>query len=377
MINLLYIIEGGQHAGGAEQNLLTLIKVMDKTQYKIKICLLKQSDILEDAFKKLDIQFFVLNTAGRWDIFSCVKLAWFMLREKIKIAHSCLYVSNTVGRMAAILTGVPIIIAWEQGQILGQPSARHYKIDGILAKFSDCIVACSKACKEAIIKKEGIPSGKIRVIYNCVDLDKFNALSDSSASRKRLGIGPDEILIGNISSLNNKIKGQEHIIRAMPQIVRAYPKTKLILVGEGRSKSDFVDIIKSLNIEDKVIFTGFRSDISEIANALDLYVCSSNWEGLGISMLEVMSFKKPVIATRVGGIPEVVTEGRTGFLVPPKDADSIAQAVISLLADRERMRQMGEAGYERVKSNFSSEIIIKEIEGLYKELSCKILPEYQ
>lgn len=373
-VNILYIIEGG-FPGGAELNLLTVIREIDKTRYQIRVCLFKPSVILEEELRELGVPVFILNFVIKYDIFSILRLSRFMLQEQIDIVHTSLYVSNTFGRIAAILARVPIIIAWEHGETAKQPS-RHCKINRILARFTNCIIACSKAVKEKIIAIEGIPGYKIRVIYNCVDLDKFNPLVDTSAIKSQLGIKSDEILIGSVGRLD-KVKGQEYLIEAMPQIIKVYPKIKLLLVGKGSLESYLVSTISYLNIKDRVILTGYRRDIPKIMNALDIYICPSLNESLGVSIIEAMSLKKPVIATRVYGIPEVVVENQTGYLIPPKDIDSIVKFVINLLADPEKMRQMGEAGFERVKARFSSGLIIKEIEALYKELLCKIHRKYQ
>lgn len=376
-INLLYIVEGG-HVGGAEQILLTIIKAIDKAQYKVTVCLLRSSDVLEDELKGLGIPVFVLNFAGKWDIVSIFRLAGFMRQEKIDIVHSSLYISNTYGRIAAILARVPIIITWMHGLVssIRVPNRQH-KIDKILARFTDCIVACSEIVKESIIDKESIPAYKIRVVHNCVDLAQFDASFDASMIRRQLGIGMDEILIGNVAALDNEQKGQEYLIKAMPEIIKIYPKAKLLLVGEGPSKTFIVQLADSLNITDKVILTGFRRDIPEIMNALDIYVSPSSCEALSISILEAMASKKPVVATHVGDTPALVIENETGYMVPPKDANSIASVVISMLANREKMRQMGKAGFKRVKARFTSELIIKEIEALYKEFLWKIHPRFQ
>jgi len=373
-VNLLYVIEGGRNFGGAEQVLLTTLGAIDKTQYKIFVCLLIPSAILEEKLRDLGVSFFILDMASKWDIFSVIRLSRFMRKEKIGIVHCLLYASHTFGRIAAILARVPVILAWEEGEIFGQVPIRHIWVDRILSRFTDGIVSCSDAAKEEIIRKEAIPEYKIRVIRNAVDLDKFNTSRDTATIRSQLGIGKDEILIGTVASLSNKIKGQEYLIRAMPQIINVYPQTKLLLVGEGPSRADFLQITETLNISDKVIFTGFRKDIPDIMNALDIYVCSSILEGLGLSILEAMSFKKPVIATRVGGTPELVIHGQTGFLVPSKDANSLAQATIKLLADRGKMQQMGRLGFERVRAVFSVNSFIKEMESLYKEFLWKIHP---
>lgn len=387
-VNLLYIIDGIQSFGGAEQNLLTIISAINRTKYNIKCCLLQPADVLEDEFRKLNVPVFILNSPGKWDIIALIRLIRFIHREKINIVHTSLYISNTFGRIAAILARpvrslisngarVPIIISWEHGEILGEQPARHYIVDRILARFTDCITACSKASKEKIIEKENIPASKIRVIYNCVDLAKFNASTTTATIREQSGIKPDEILIGTVAHLMDEKKGQGYLIKAMPQIIKVYPKARLLLVGEGPSKSDFIQMTKSLGIEDKVIFTGFRRDIPEIMSALDLYVCSSPYEGFSVSIIEAMSLKKVVVSTNFGGSPEEIIHNQTGYLVPPKDIDALASAVINLLADREKMRRMGMAGFKRVKEEFSTEVIVKKIEALYEELLWKIHPKSQ
>ena len=374
-INLLYILEGGRPSG-AENNMLTVIRAIDKSQFKVNVCLLGPSPILESEFKHLGIPFYILNTKGKYDLTAYIKLIRLIQREKISIVHTILYTSNTFGRIAALLAGVPVIIGWEHGEIFEPTPVGHYRIDWILAKITDCVVTPSKATKEELIKKEGIPAYKIRVIYNGIDLAEFNGSSSNALTRKQLGIEADEILIGSVANFEER-KRHKYIITAMPKIIKVCPKIKLLLVGEGPLRQYISEMVDNLGIKDKVIFAGFRIDISVIMNAIDIYVCSSDREAFGLAVLEAMALKKPVVSTNVCGMPEMVIDGQTGYLVPPHDVDSIAEAVISLLANKEKMRQMGEAGFERIKTCFSSEILAKEIEALYKELLWKKHPKFQ
>ena len=206
---------------------------------------------------------------------------------------------------------------------------------------------------------------------------KFTTPTRARAIRNEFGIDKDDVLSGNVATLTNEIKGQEYLIRAMPHIIKVFPTARLLLIGDGPSESYFVEIIKSLNFRERVILTGFRKDIPELVNILDLYVHPSLTEGLSIAVIEAMFLKKPVIATRVDGLPEVVVENQTGYLVPSKDAESIAKAVIDLLGNREKMRQMGEAGFKRAEAKFTPDVIVKELEALYRGLSCKIHPKSQ
>jgi glycosyltransferase involved in cell wall biosynthesis len=371
-VNLLYIIEGGP-IGGAERNLLTVIGALDKTRYNIKVCLLNPSVILERELKELSVSFSILEPNSKFSPFSIPKLIRLIRREKIDIAHTCLHASNTFGRIAAILARVPIIIAWEQGEILDsvQP-ARHYLMDRILARLSDTIVSCSQTCKDEIIRKEGIAANKIRVIYNCIDLSRFSSTKDPSGIRRELGIGQDDILLGTVATLDDEKKGQGYAIMALPQIARNFPNAKLLLVGrDGSSKSRFMQIAESFNVKDRVIFTGFRQDIPDIINALDIYVCPSLREGISLSLLEAMAFRKAIVSTNAYGNAEIVVNEQTGYLVVSKDQDSIARAVIDMLSDKEKMRSMGIEGYQRVKKYFSSDVVIKQIDDLYQELLCK------
>ena len=164
-------------------------------------------------------------------------------------------------------------------------------------------------------------------------------------------------------------KGQRYLVDAAPAVVRALPDTHFLIFGEGELRTALTRQIKHLGLEHRVSLVGFRSDILSLLKGLDLFVMSSITEGLGTSVLDAMAASKAVVGTTAGGIPEAVEHGVTGLLVPPHSADSLAEAILSLLKDEARRRRMGEAGLERVRALFSVDRMVDETLAVYERVA--------
>ena len=171
-------------------------------------------------------------------------------------------------------------------------------------------------------------------------------------------------MVGRLS----KQKAPQYFVQAMPAVLESVPDVRFLIVGDGELKSKVIRLSNKLGVEEKVSFLGFREDIPEILEILDVFVLSSLWEGLGRSLTEAMVMGCPVVATRVEGVPELVVGGETGILVQPKDPDSLAQGIVELITDSVKARKMGQAAREKVLHDFSAEQMVSRIEKLYWEL---------
>jgi len=177
---------------------------------------------------------------------------------------------------------------------------------------------------------------------------------------------PGEQVVGTVSSLTPH-KGHTYLIEAASKVLEVFPSTQFLLVGDGRMREELEKKAKNLNLTPSIKFLGTRKDIPEILAAIDIFVLtSSSREGLGISILEAMAAEKPVVATAIGGIPEVVIDGETGILVPPKNTDDIAGAIIELLKNPGKANTMGQKGAQRVKEKFTTQHMLVDIEELYE-----------
>lgn len=370
--NLLYVIEGGPYWGGAEEMLLNVLKSIDRDVYSVEVCCLVGGHIA-DTLRTADVPVTVLNMRNKWDFHAVWKLVSMLKRNNIHIIHTSLYASNAFGRMASIMARTPVTIAWEHDTAHVKP-ARHVLVDRFLGKFTDFITVPSEAIRQSIIERENISGEKIGVIHNFVDMARFSISVDSNSKRTELGLEQEDIVIGCVGSLSEH-KGQRHLVDAAPRVIDSFPKAKFLLVGEGPLRSELEEKIKSMDLNGKVVLSGFRRGIPEIMGIMDLYVQPSLREAFGISIIEAMAMGKPVVASRVGGIPEVVKDGETGVLVPPGDSKAISETIVKLLGDKGRALKMGRAGSERVRTHFTSEAAVGGLERLYEKfIVTKILP---
>jgi glycosyltransferase involved in cell wall biosynthesis len=245
---------------------------------------------------------------------------------------------------------------------------RHIRNERKLSHFTDKIICCSKAVENFVKDFENIKDGKTTVIYNGVDEDRFSRLKDSKSIRTELGIDEGSPVVGSVSSLTPH-KGHEHLIQAASLVLDKHPSTRFLIVGDGLLRKRLEDQAKDLNIHSTVIFTGERKDIPEILSLMDVFVLPSfSREGLGLAIIEAMAAKKPVVATEIGGIPEAVNKGKTGFLVPPGDPAALATAIVELLQNPKKAKEMGEKGRARVMERFTKTKMLSEIQEVYQSL---------
>ncbi len=202
---------------------------------------------------------------------------------------------------------------------------------------------------------------------NAIDVERFHGLPDRSEAQRALGLPAGAPTLVCVASLTEQ-KGQGYLLEAMRAIRSELPEARLILVGRDRGKTDLAALAREKGLGESVIFLGARDDIPLVMAASDVSVLPSLREGLPMSLLESAAASLPVVATDVGGIPEVVEDGRGGILVPPREPGPLAEAVLTLLRDPERRRSMGEAARERVEREFDVRVMTARIQDLYTSL---------
>jgi glycosyltransferase involved in cell wall biosynthesis len=215
---------------------------------------------------------------------------------------------------------------------------------------------------------ERIKPSKTVFIYNGVDEDNFSTFKNGSSAKAQLGVDSGVSLVGTVSSLAPH-KGHKYLIQAAPMILDILPSTKFLIVGDGILREKLEEQVKNLNLISNVIFTGTRKNIPDLLPAMDIFVLPScSREGLGISIIEAMAAEKPVVATDIGGIPEVVKNGETGLLVLPRNSEALAQAIIELLQNPKKANTMGKKGRIRFQEKFTNKRMLSEVENLYVAL---------
>ena len=358
--------------GGTEKMILSLAKGLDKEKYEVTVCtLLGRGPLIEEA-KKSGVRAVSLNMKGKWDISVIPRFFSFLRKHRIDILHTYLYHANILGRILGRLAGVPIIISSQRttefyGQKKSDRWRRGYRIflDKWTSRFCCLIISNSEAGRRFLIE-EGIDPAKIITIHNGVDLDQFTVRIAPGEKKRRYGLRQDSMLVGIIANLT-EVKGHKYFLQAAREVLKSIPQAEFLIVGDGPLREDLGGLSKNLGISAGVNFMGFRQDIPEILSILNVFVLSSLWEGFPVSILEAMAAGKPVIASKVGGIPEAVIDEKTGILVPPEDEKALAGAIEFLLNKGKIASEMGMAGRRRAEEHFSLQRMTGEIEAAYEK----------
>ncbi|MFA6216176.1 MAG: glycosyltransferase [Candidatus Omnitrophota bacterium] len=307
------------------------------------------------------------------DLRAFMQLYFLFRRERFDIVHTHTAKAGALARMAAFLSGQPVIVHTPHGHnFYGYFSkAVSYGIvlvEKFLSCFTDRIIALTELEKRDLITYGVASADKVTVIYQGLELSRYaGASSNTGALRDAFGIGRDERVIGMVGRLE-PIKGPEYFIEAAAEIAAKNSRIKFIIAGEGSLKEKLQNRVLELGIKDKVIFLGWREDVPEIISLLDVLVLPSLNEAVGMVLLEAGAAGVAVVATKVGGVPEMVHDNQTGILVPAHNPASLAGAVNDLLADPRKRLEMGKAAQAWVQGRFKAEDMAGNLSILYQEL---------
>jgi glycosyltransferase involved in cell wall biosynthesis len=367
-INLLHIIYSLE-IGGAEMDLVAKAKVLvEEYGYHIAIaCLLRRGELVEEA-ERNGIRVIGPVMSGKSDIRVIPRLVRTMCSGKFDIVHTHMFAANFLGRLAALLAGVPVIVSTVQ-LIAEREKWWEILLDRALQLKTGMMITSSEAVRRSFIER-GIREDKITTIYNGIDFSKFDSIDRVEARnriRPELGLKDSTFLVGTVARLQ-RVKGVECLIEAANHIVESVPNARFLIVGDGPQKAELQYRIKQLDLSSRFIFAGTREDVPAILSALDLFVLPSLSEALGIAVIEALLMRVPVVATNVGGVPEVVKSGETGLLVPPKDPIRLGEAIAYVYSNRDRAIAMARAGERRVRGMFEISRLAQRQVELYEML---------
>ncbi len=359
--------------GGAEFGVAKVLNHLDRARFAPSVCSLRGSLPEWRAPLRPDVRHYELDRNEGLDPALFVNLARIMTSERIQIVHSHNWSTFIYAVVAARLARVPIVIQGEHGRETSSPEVSRVRLlaERILARMTDHFTTVSRDLAEHIHASWGVSLDRIRYIPNGVDLKRFGVPYPREAIRASFGVTPDEPLIGSVGAFR-AVKDFGTLIRAFALVKQACPAAKLILVGldveDQFRRSIATEIPDWGRLSQSILFPGIRPDIPEILSALDVYVCSSIYEGMSNTILEAMASRAPVVATSVGGTPYLVTDGATGLLAPPRDPAAIADRVLILLRNPELARRLGEAGRAGVERFHSFLTMVEGNASLYESL---------
>jgi len=363
-ISILHIIEDLE-IGGSEMGLFKLVKSLDNNKFKSIVCTFNDGSV-GGLIRNMGISVIQLNKKISWDFKLLVRLVRLIKKLNIDIVHCRGTRPIVYGGLAALLAKVPRVISLHGfNNIDDRWGLRLVKL---MARSGARIVSVSNQLRDELCQRTGMKKEKVITIHNGIEINHRIEKADCIRIKKELvGLDSDSVVIGAVGSLR-PVKGYEYLLNAVLPVTQSFSNIKFIIVGDGRSRPFLEKLADDLKIRDYVSFLGYRDDIAALIRVMDIVVVPSLSEGISNVILEAMAASKPVIATRVGGNPEVVTEDGTAFLIPPKDPASIAHAIITLLKDENTREEMGKAAFDRVRKLFAQEIATRKYEELYSSM---------
>lgn len=347
---------------GGEQQTIFLVKGLIKLGHAATIVCPPDSPLALKA-KEAQIETQELKMRGEADIIAILKLAFLLNQSTYDIVHMHTSHAHTLGVLAVLFSGVRAkrVVSRRVDFSIKKHYTSHLKyLWGV-----DRYIAVSNAIKDVLIK-DGIPSEKIAVVHDGIDLSRFNGISGDYL-RQEFSVNPSTFIIGNVAHLADH-KGHQYLIKSISYVLKEFPDVKFFIVGDGELRSPLKELANKLNLNDKLIFTGFRNDVPQFLKFFDLFVLSSHLEGLCSALLEALAMRKPVVATAAGGVPEIIEDGVNGILVPTKNPEALAAGIISMVRDGDKAKKMGENGRQTVEARFSVEKMVSETVDIYEEV---------
>ena len=306
------------------------------------------------------------------DLKTLYKLTTLFTEERPHIVHTHTSKAGILGRWAARLAGVHVIIHTPHGHVFwgyfNKWQTRTYIfLERLTATITDRIITLTGQEKKDHLRYHIARENKFTVIHSGVDLSRFsNIRADLHDAKKRLGVPKETFIVGTVGRLT-RIKGHKYLIEAARKILLTRPDMTFIFLGDGELMNDLKAQAASLGIYDKVKFLGWRDDVAEVMSTFDLFVLPSLNEGMGKVLVEAMAMGKPIIASNVGGVSDLVKNEENGLLVPPEDADAIARSISILHSDPMKRKEMGEKG-KAIAGEYGADSMVRKIDRLYREL---------
>ncbi len=370
MIRTVVFLETSARIGGTETVLSRLMRGIRRDRFRPILCCLYEPGLIGSQLIKEGYPVIHSLGAGSWDLRVPLRLARFLLRER----PSVLFIVNQPltqwwGTWCGLLARIPVKITAIRSTGKINRIGRRLWINRVTFPWISRVTALSGMHKRYLVEQEGIPSEKIEIVPNGVDLERFRGAGDPGSLRKELGIPASARVVGIVAMLRPE-KNHPLFLRSAAEVKRKVPEAFFLVVGEGPERRRLESLAAELGLRDSVLFLGVRQDIPALLALLSVAVLSSHpvVETLSNAVLEYMAAGLPVVATRVGSVPEQVADGETGFLVEPDDAPAMAARIIELLRDDSLRERMGKAGWARVKERYTIDRMIRETESLFDRL---------
>ena len=372
-LRVLTLVDHLGAAGGGERLAMEISRRLDQERFEPIHCASRWHPSTSgpaqlaaaDELRAAGVRVIGLGRGSTAAVWSWTPLVRLLRRERVDVLHAHKFGSNVWGVLLGTLARVPAIVAHEHTwSYEGQPLRRFLDRE-LIARLSGAFVAVSQEDRRRMIEIEGVdPADAVFVPNGIDDLPE----GDGARVRAELGIEPDAPVIGAVAVLRPQ-KALGSLVQAAAELRRDHPRLRVLIAGEGPEREPLEALVAELGLGEAVTLLGQRGDVPDVLAALDVAVVSSDFEGTPLAVLEYMDAGLPVVATRVGGIPDLIVDGRHGLLVEPGDAGALGAAVGELLRDPERARELGRRGRERRRAEFSIDHTVRTLERMYLDLA--------
>ncbi|MFL5777849.1 MAG: glycosyltransferase family 4 protein [Chloroflexota bacterium] len=363
-VRVVEILATGSN-GGAQEHVFSLVTRLDRDRYDVSVVSLSPGSTVR-KLQRAGIPVMVIDEPD--DGIAVGALATHLADVRPDVIHNHMYRAEIIGTRAAIALGQvghrrPYVVSTVHSSRVRSAEDRQDLRE--LTPQMDRLVAVSRAI-ERKLRDEGRTTVPISLVYNGVDLRGYETQGPCCTLEQEYGIEPGSKLVGVVARLEPE-KGHPTLLEAWPAVLRLVPDAYLLVVGEGSRREALEEKARQLGIERRVVFTGRRDNVPAVTAALDVAMLPSYREAQGLSVLEAMALSRPVVASDVGGIPEMIESGVSGLLVPPHDAAGLARAIVRLLTDQRYADSIGAAGHDLVHERFCIEQMLAEVEAIYDE----------
>ena len=371
-LRVVTLVDTATALGGGERVAMQVAIRLDPRRFESTVCASRlQEDALTDAqrvaheqLRSAGIRTVALGRSGRRDFAAWRPLLRLLRRERIDVLHAHMFGSNLWGTLIGRCALVPVIVAHEHGWAIETTSRFRRFVDReVIARWSDAFVTVSEETRRRMIDRGGIDARSIVLVRNGIPSPQGPA----DDLRSELGIARDAPVIGTVAVLRRE-KALDMLLRGAALLRSRFPDLRILLAGEGPERPGLERLRDSLGLGDAVVFLGFRADVPAVLATTDVAVFSSASEGSPLAVMEAMQAAVPIVATRVGGVPDLIEDGVQGILVPPGDPSALAAAIARALEDREAGAAMGMRARERARRDFDIEGTVRQVEQLYEDL---------
>jgi len=367
-VKVLYVFYEPSHSGQAT-HVLSLVKHLNKQKHDITVICPRGDEITQTELRTIGVHVLPWQMSKLNNLQPALSLMRLCREERFAIVHVHGLEAGLWARVAARAAGMPVVIYTPHTiDVRNRWLQRLYPyLERGLSFFTDMIISVNETDRTRLIQRRMVSPDKVVTIYNGIDPARFELKGSQDEYKQRLGVDPRKPLVLQMGRLREQ-KAPRHFLLAADKALKEIPDVQFALLGEGPLEPELRRLALELGIAPNVHFLGWREDVPETLAAADVSVLTSLWEGLPYSVLESMAAGKPVVATSVNGSRELVVDSETGFLVPPRDPQAVAEKVIALLRDPELAAKMGKSGRRRVEERFSVQAMVQKTEALYQSL---------